>query len=413
MTPRPLTPVILGTDIGVYSMARSFHEAYGVRSVVVSEGPRGPIDHSSIIDNVYMGAGADDDRLLASLDAIAGRHPGTKPVLMVNVEHHIDLVRRERAWLEDRFVVPTPPDAVIERVGDKGVLDRVLRAEGVASPGHVAVDVPGTDRDAWPALLAELTFPVVVKPATSGEYEVLRFPGRKKVFDADTLPEVLDILSAVKQAGFGGEMLVQELVPGDDTYNRVVNAYVDSRGEMTMAASGQVLLGLHQPAFLGNAAITLVEYDAALVDMVRKVLTAVDYRGYASIDVKIDPRDGVPRLLDINPRIGRSNYYINVGGANPVRVMVEDLVHGRAHTPELATTTGVFHYVPTAVLPRYLTDPALRAKVRGVLRRRRAVHPLDYPADRNVRRTAYRLLAGVNQVRGLRTHYPRPTDTGF
>lgn len=413
MTSRPITPVILGTDVGVYSMARSFHEAYGVRSVVVSEGPRGPIDHSSIIDNVYMGPGADDERLLATLDGIAAAHPDGKPVLMVNVEHHIDLVRRERAWLQERFVVPTPPDAVIERVGDKGVLDRVLRAEGVASPAHVAVDIPSTDRRDWAGMLGDLAFPVVVKPATSGEYETLTFPGRKKVFSAGAAEEVLDILGAVKEAGFGGEMLVQELVPGDDTFNRVVNAYVDSNGEMTMAASGQVLLGLHQPAFLGNAAITLVEYDAELVATVRRVLQAVDYRGYASVDLKIDPRDGVPRLLDINPRIGRSNYYINVGGANPVRVMVEDQVHHRRHAPELATETGVFHYVPTFVLPRYLTDKALLAKVRGVMRRRRAVHPLDYPADRNPRRSLYRLLHGVNQVRALRTYYPRPTGTGF
>lgn len=408
----PLTPVLLGTDIGVYSMARSFHEAYGVRSIVVSEGPRGPIDHSSILENVYMGAGADDDRLLATLDRIAAENPGDR-VLMVNVEHHVDLVRRERAWLEERFVVPTPHDAVLDRVGDKAVLDGVLRSQGVASPAGVAVDVAGTDRSAWPRALADLTFPVVVKPATSGEYETLTFPGRKKVYAADRMDDVVDILQAVRDAGFGGQMLVQELVPGDDTFNRLVNAYVDSSGTMTMAASGQVLLGLHQPAFLGNAAIALVEYDAELVAMVGRVLSAVGYRGYASVDLKIDPRDGVPRLLDINPRIGRSNYYINVGGANPVRPMVEDLVHHRAHAPELATDLGVFAYVPTAVLPRYLCDDGLRAKVRALLRRRRAVHPLAYPADRNLRRSGYRLLAGINQVRALRTHYPRPTGTGF
>ena len=43
----------------------------------------------------------------------------------------------------------------VQAMGDKGVLDRVLRAEGVASPANVAVDVPGTDRDAWPGMLAE------------------------------------------------------------------------------------------------------------------------------------------------------------------------------------------------------------------------------------------------------------------
>lgn len=413
MTSRPLVPVLLGTDIGVYSMARSFHEAYGVRSIVVSEAPRGPIDHSSIIDNVYMGAGADEARLRTTLDDIARQHPGADRVLMINVEHHVDLVRRERAWFEERFVVPTPPDAVLDRVGDKKVLDAVLRAEGLASPRSVSVDVPATDRSTWPDAVGALTLPVVVKPATSGEYETLQFPGRKKVYAAHTREVVVAILQRVKDAGFGGHMLVQELVPGDDTYNRLVNIYIDSRGEMTVAASGQVLLGLHQPAYLGNAGIALVEHDAELIATVRRVLAAVDYRGYASVDLKIDPRDGVARLLDINPRIGRGNYYINVGGANPVRAMVEDLVHGRAHTPEIATEPGVFAYVPTLALPRYVTDRALRAKVRGVLCRRRAVHPLDYPADRDPRRTAYRLLAGVNQLRALRTYYPRPTTTGF
>ena len=33
---QPFVPVILGGDIGTYSLAREFHEAYGVTSVVVA-----------------------------------------------------------------------------------------------------------------------------------------------------------------------------------------------------------------------------------------------------------------------------------------------------------------------------------------------------------------------------------------
>ena len=73
----------------------------------------------------------------------------------------------------------------------------------------------------------------------------------------------------------------------------------------------------------------------------------------------------------------------------------------------------MYAYIPTFVLGRYVRDRALLHRVRAVLRRRRAVHPLAYAADRNLKRWWYRVLAQVNQLRGLWRYYRRPTDSGF
>ena len=43
-------PLLLGADINVYSMARAFHEAYGVRTVAYGMYPSGPCVGSDIID---------------------------------------------------------------------------------------------------------------------------------------------------------------------------------------------------------------------------------------------------------------------------------------------------------------------------------------------------------------------------
>ncbi|UFU01596.1 ATP-grasp domain-containing protein [Ruania suaedae] len=408
-----LCPVLLGTDLGIYAMARSFHEAYGVRSVVVSEQGRGPINDSAILENVFTGAGASEEDTLAALTAVARAHPGSHRVLVVNSDHQLAFVLRNRARLAEDYTIPYADAAAIEQLGDKRAMNEVLAACGVPTPRTVEVaPVPRRPED-WRGAASDLTFPIVMKPFAGAEFEELSFPGRRKVYRLADAEELVTELDRIAAAGYEGTMLLQELIPGDDTANRVVNCYRDARGVLTMAASGRVLLAMHQPTFIGNSAIIMVDYDPALVDAVRRVLDAVDYRGFASVDFKVDPRDGVARLLDINPRPGRSHYYVNVGGASTARALVADFVLEEPLPPQQARQEGVYAYIPTFVLGRYVRDRELLARARAVLRRRRAVHPLAYGADRSPRRRLYRLLAQINQLRALRRYYPRPTDTGF
>ena len=46
-------PVILGADITAYSLARSFHEEYGIRSLTLSMTQGGYVSTSSMIENRY------------------------------------------------------------------------------------------------------------------------------------------------------------------------------------------------------------------------------------------------------------------------------------------------------------------------------------------------------------------------
>src|SRR5690606_35092636 len=131
--------------LGVYSIARSFHEAYGVRSIVVSNQLRGPIDHSRILDNVLVGAGAGEEQTVAALLDVARRNAGTPLLLMVNAEHEVEMVVRHRALLEPHVVIPFAPGDVLTAAADKEVLAGACARLGIATPASQAVDLAAAD----------------------------------------------------------------------------------------------------------------------------------------------------------------------------------------------------------------------------------------------------------------------------
>src|SRR5699024_614837 len=246
------------------------------------------------------------------LKNVAAQEPEATHVLLVNSDHQLAFVLAHREQLEQHYVVPYADAEAVARLADKTAMYRVLAELGIPAPATVSVD-PGAGEQAWRAAAEGLTFPIVMKPFAGAEFEELDFAGHRKVYRLADAQELVTELGRIAATGYTGTMLLQQLILGDDTYNRVVNVYRDRRGQLTMAASGQVLLAMHQPTFIGNSAIIMVDYDEQLIEPVRAVLDAVDYRGFASVDFKVDSRDGVAYLLDINPRPGRSHYYAGVG----------------------------------------------------------------------------------------------------
>jgi D-aspartate ligase len=174
-----------------------------------------------------------------------------------------------------------------------------------------------------------------------------------------------------------------------------------------------VLLEEHTPSGLGNPAAMITRRFDDMLEQARQFLVATGYVGFANFDVKVDPRDGSFRFFEVNPRIGRNNYYLTAAGANPMRFLVEDRVHGRAVEPVVVDTEILYSILPNRLLLRYVVDPALRATVVGLMKAGKVVHPLRYSEDASMKRRTYVQIALLNQVRKFRTYYPRLTSTGF
>lgn len=406
-------PVILGADIGVYALARSFHEQYGVRSVVVSLTVTGPVADSTIIENVVLGADATPARMVEALREVAGRFDDGQLLLLANTDWLVRFLVQNRAELEQWYTVPFLGAELLDRLADKARFAELCAELGISTPRTVVQDFADASAPDWQPTPVSLGFPVIAKAANSADYERLSFEGKRKVYQVEDQADLDALYATLVRVGFTGRFVVQELIPGDDTQMRSITCYVDTRGTVTLSCCAHVLLEEHTPSGLGNPAAMITGRWDEMLEQAQRLLVATGYVGFANFDVKVDPRDGSAQFFEVNPRIGRNNYYLTAAGANPVRFLVEDRVDQVAVEPVVVEREVLYSILPHRLLRRYVIDPALRAKVDDLIRRRATAHPLRYRAETRPKRRLYVALAALNQVRKFRRFYPEVTRTGL
>ena len=97
-------PLLFGGDINVYSMARAFHEAYGIRSAAYGKFATGVCYESAILDYRVCAQNEDGPTFFQNVCGYAGEHPD-KTVLVIGCgDSYVKLAARpiqtSAAWAQ-------------------------------------------------------------------------------------------------------------------------------------------------------------------------------------------------------------------------------------------------------------------------------------------------------------------------
>ena len=402
-----LQPVVLGGDIGAYSIARTFHEAYGVRPVVVSTVATGLVRYSRILTNIVEPRMDEPDVVVTLLREIAAQHSGSTLLLLGSADWLVRTIVENRDRLEDLYVIPYVDLARLDLVTHKDGFGRLCLEVGLAHPATVVHEVGATS----PADAGVLRFPVIAKTGNTAAYHLVEFAGKKKIFTVRSATELTELMERIAGSGYTDSFVIQDRIPGDDSGMRILTCYCDKQGRMRFAAFGQVLLEEHTPGALGNPAGIVTRAEVEVVEQARRLLEHIGWVGWANFDLKLDPRDGRTVFFELNPRLGRSNFYITAAGRNTAELLVREWVQGLDPMPpgveETLSTEHVYTVLPRPLLLRYVADRDVAAWVRSLWRRRAVTNPLWYRAETDPRRLAYLLVAQLNQFRKYARHYPR------
>ena len=373
-------PLLFGGDINVYSVARAFHEAYGVRSIAFGKYPSFPCHGSAILDYRVCPDNESADAFRRNVRAVAQEFPDKTVLLLGCGDSYVQLC----AHLKDQF-----PRNVVAPYIDGALLDRLINKEHF----YELCDQHGIDHPATVVYhkgmghAFELPFdgPFVVKPAESDTYWKHPFPTQKKAYILQTREEVDTVIDQIYGAGYEDALILQDFIPGDDSFMRVVTNYSGADGKVRLMCVGHVLLEEHSPHGIGNHAVILTDCDEELESKFRDLLESLHFTGFSNFDIKYDQRDGKYKAFEINCRQGRSNYYVTGAGHNIARLVVEDRIEHRELPLLITSNRSLWRMVPRKVAFKF-TPKAYHGEMQELIRAGKDSHSLVYSGDASLKR---------------------------
>lgn len=287
---KPIGAVVVGGDYQGLGIVRSL----GRRNVPVCviDDERSIARFSRYATHAVAVTSLRDEKQTVDAVVDIGRRLGLDGwVLFPTRDETVAAFSRYHSILTESFRVPTSHWETIKWSWDKRNTYRLATELGIPTPRTF---YPQKVED-----LEQITIdpPFTIKPAIK---EHFLYATKAKAWRANDRAELRDLfLKASMQVG-PGEVMVQDLIPGDGRNQFAYCAFIkegQAIGSMTVRRSRQ-----HPPEF-GRASTFVETVERPILERLSdRFLRAIGYYGLVELEYKLDPRNGEYCLLDVNGR---------------------------------------------------------------------------------------------------------------
>ena len=397
---REFVPVILGGDINTYSVARAFYEEYQIKTTVMGKYPSGPSYGSRIVDYIPNEAIDQEETFLNQINEFAEAQPQKKIIVLGAGDNYINMITKYRNQLAENIIAPFISHELMDNLQRKDYFYNLCDEVGVDYPETVIV-TPKTGLD----FEVPFSYPVILKSSESIHYWDYPFPEQEKVFTMNNREELDEMITKIYEAGYPENLIIQDMIPGNDEHMYVLTSYSDQRGKVTMMCLGHVLLEEHTPLGKGNHAVIITDYNEELINQAKDFLEKINYVGYSNFDIKYDTRDGKYKFFEINTRQGRSNYYVTGSGFNIARYLVDDYIYHKEKNLEVAKEPYLWWVVPKQVAFTYIKLQENLDLMKRLIKEKKVVNPIFFNSDFSVKRFAQMSKNYLSHFMKFRKYY--------
>ena len=389
---KKFTPILLGSDINVYGMARSFNEAYGIKVKAMADAQLAATRYSKSVDvELHHGFSADPTFMDVMRKKMEIYKDHKEPVILIACgDGYAELLSKHKEELSKVFIVPYIDYDLLEKLISKEGFYEVAEEYGLPYPKTKIITMD--DYKSGKYTDVPFQFPVELKPEDPVSWLNCQFEGRKKTFTIHDENEFKDIVGKIYTNGYTEDLILQDFIPGDDSNMRTLNAYVDKNHQVKMMCLGHPLLEDPTPQSIGNYMTILPAYDEELYEQVQAFLEKLNYTGMANFDIKYDTRDGKYKFFEINLRQGRSSFYVTLNGYNLAKWYIDDYVEDSlkdkdtVYGNKLKSKHVLWMGVPVKIFKEYAFENEAKDTAEELIHEGRYGTTVFYDKDRNFKR---------------------------
>lgn len=232
-----------------------------------------------------------------------------------------ELVARHQDEFRRFTHLALPPYAVFQ-----GGRDKIRTLQAAARAG---VPIPRTwypEEQPLETIAREASYPCLVKPAISAGARGMTVVGSAE----DLAPTYEQVRNAF------GRAFVQEFVP---------QTGMQCKADLVVGAGGRLLAGVvynklrYYPPTGGSSVLNETVHRPDVLDLAVRTVRELGWYGFSDFDFITDPRDGLVKLLEINPRFPESFRAVVAAGVDMAEIIYQ-MAHGREPEPQLQYRTG-------------------------------------------------------------------------
>ena len=245
-----------------------------------------------------------------------GRRIGQRSILIATTDDTTAFIADNAETLHQWFIFPRVDSELVHSLCSKKEMYHLATKLGIATPKAI---FPNSRRDVV-TFLETAELPIMLKGIDGNR---LSKRCGQRMFIAQTESELLKKYEAVEDLE-NLNLMLQEYIPGGDETVCGLEGYFDESSDCLFAVTGKKLR--QWPAYMGVTTLGICLKIEAIEKITREFMKAIDYKGILDIGYRYDARDGVYKVLDVNPRIGCTfRLFVAENGMDVARALYLDL----------------------------------------------------------------------------------------